>query len=139
MKKPRRRQEGMSHSISCTDEEWEMIGTGAEQAGMGRSAWFTQCALTVDLQAGRTFPLVLTEGQQHNLTTAVGRLTQPYSDRPESLSRLEDNVRYLLGKRFRALEQQDGAEDAYAKLAEVFGDERADRIKEWALREHKGA
>ena len=139
MKKPRRRPEGMSHSISCTDEQWEMMVKGARQAGMGTSAWFTQCALTLDPRSGRTFPLVLNEGQQHNLTRAVGRLVQPYTDRPESLSRLEDDVRYLLRKRVRAMKGQGRTKDAYAKLAEVFGDERADRIKEWALKEHKGA
>ena len=139
MKKPRRRQEGMSHSVSCTDEEWEMIGTGAERAGMGRSAWFTQCALTVNLQAGRTYPLVLNEEQQHNVAKAVGRLAQPFTDRPESLSRLEDDVRYLLRKRVQAMAQQGRAKDAHAKLQEVLDDEHADWIMKWALKQHQGA
>ncbi len=134
MKKPRRRKEGMSHSISCTDEEWEMIGTGAERAGMGRSAWFTQCALTVDLQAGRTFPLVLNEEQQHNVAEAVVHLAQPLSDRPGSLFRLDEDVRYLLRKRVRAMAQQGRAKDARARLHEVFGKKHAEWIEEWALK-----
>ena len=74
MRKPRRRQEGMSHSISCKDEEWEMVCKGAERAGMNPSAWFTQCALNVNPLAGRTIPLVLDEEQQGNVVKAIERL-----------------------------------------------------------------
>ena len=135
MKKPRRRQEGMSHSIS-------LHGRAMGDDRQGRSAgrvWAHRhgshsAALTVNLQAGRTYPLVLNEEQQHIVVKAVGRLAQPFSNRPGSLSRLEDDVRYLLRKRVRAMAQQGRAKDAHARLQEVFDDEHADWIMKWALK-----
>ena len=132
MRKPRRRQEGMSHSISCKDEEWELVCKGAERAGMKPSAWFTQCALDVNPLPGRTIPLVLEEREQRNLAGAIERLAQPFSGRPESLSQLEDDVRNVLRERVRAMTQQGRFEEARIKLRKVFGEERARWIERWA-------
>ena len=132
MRKPRRRKEGMSHSISCKDEEWEMICKGAERAGTNPSAWFTQCALNVNPLAGRAIPLVLGEEQQRTVVMAVERLAQPFSGRPESLSRIEDDVRHVLRERVRAMTRQGRSDEARARLREVFGEKRAKWIERWA-------
>ena len=134
MRKPRRRQAGMSHSISCKDEEWEMICKGAERAGMNPSAWFTQCALNVNPLAGRTFPLVLDEEQQRNVVKAVDRLARPFSGSPESVSQIEDDVRHVLRERVRAMTRQGRSDEARDRLREVFGEERARWIERWAQR-----
>lgn len=134
MSKPRRRQKGMSHSISCTDEEWEMIGRGAARAGMSKSAWITQCALNVNLRAKRTIPLVLDEKQQGNVVLAVERLVGMISREPEALARIEDDVRHLLRKRVRAMIRQGRVAEARARLREVFGAKHAAWIEDWARR-----
>ncbi len=124
----------MSHSISCTDEDWQMICKGGERAGMKPSAWFIQCAISVNPLAGRTFPLVLDEHQQRTVVMAVERLAQPFSGRPESLSRIEDDVRHVLRERVRAMMRRGRSADARARLREVFGERRAGWIEEWAQR-----
>ncbi len=134
MKKPRRRQKGMSYSISCTDEEWEMIGRGAARAGMSKSAWFTQCALNVDLRPERPIPLVLDATQQRNVVLAAERLAGGISRDPETLERIEDDVRHLLRNRVRAMTRQGRATEARARLREVFGEDRAKWIEDWAQR-----
>ncbi len=122
----------MSHSISCTDEDWKMICKGGERAGKKPSAWFIQCALSVNPLAGRTFPLVLNEQQQRTVVMAVERLAQPFSDRPGSLSRIEDDVRHVLRERVRALIRQGRSAEARARLREVFGEKHARWIERWA-------
>ena len=125
----------MSHSISCTDEDWQMICKGGERAGKKPSAWFIQCALSVSPLTGRTFPLVLDEHQQRTVVMAVGRLAQPFSGRPESLSRVEDDVRHVLRERVRAMmTRKESSGVARARLREVFGEKRAEWIEEWAQR-----
>ncbi|MDE0418295.1 MAG: hypothetical protein OXI95_15355 [bacterium] len=134
MSKPRRRREGMSHSISCTDEEWEMIGKGAARAGMSRSAWFVQCVLNVNPRSKRTIPLVLDEKQQGNVVLAVERLVGMISREPETLARIEDDVRHLLKERVRAMIRQGRVAEARARLCEVFGAKHAAWIEDWARR-----
>jgi len=124
----------MSHSISCTDEDWQMICKGGERAGKKPSAWFIQCALSVSPLAGRTFPLVLDEHQQRTVVMAVERLAQPFSGRPESLSRIEDDVRHVLRERVRAMTRQGRSEEARTKLQEVFDKKHARWIERWAQR-----
>ena len=124
----------MSHSISCTDEDWQMICRGGERAGKKPSAWFIQCALSVNPLAGRTFPLVLDENQQRTVVRAIRRLAQPFSGRPESLSRIEDDVRHVLRERVRAMIRRGRSAEARARLQEVFGERRAEWIEEWAQR-----
>ena len=137
MRKPRQRQEGMSHSISCTDEEWEKIREGAARADKGASAWFTACALKVNPLSAKTFPLVLDETEQLNMVTAITRLAHGLPGSPESLSDLGDNVRHVLRARLRAMTHQGRSAEARAKLREVFGEERAQRIEAWALMPRK--
>ena len=132
MSKPRRRQEGMSHSISCTDEEWEKIGAGAARAEMGASAWFVQCALNVNPIPSTTIPVALDERQQRNAARAVERLAGKLRDSPESLARVEDNVRSVLRERVRAMIRQGRSAEARARLQEVFGEKHAAWIEDWA-------
>ena len=129
----------MSHSISCKDEDWEMICMGAERAGMKPSAWFTHCALSVIPLAGRAIPLVLEEKEQRNLAGAIERLAQPFSGRPESLSRIEDDVRHLLRERVRAMMQQGRSAEARTRLREVFGQKHARWIERWAQKPRQTA
>ncbi len=138
MRTPRQRQQGMSHSISCTDEEWEMICEGAARAGIGASAWFTRCALDVNPLSGKARPLVLDERQQENLVKAITRLAEPFSGHPERLSRIWEDVRYLLRKRVRALMRQGRSDEARARLREAFGDKRAAWIESWARQRRHG-
>ncbi len=135
MRKPRGRQKGMSHSISCKDDEWTMIGRGAARSGMSSSAWFTQCALNVDLRSERTIPLVLDERQQRNAARAVERLARAIARSPESLSAIEDDVRHLLRQRVRAMMRQGRPAEARARLREVFGEKHARWIEDWAQRQ----
>ena len=134
MNKPRRWKEGMSHSISCTDEEWEMVCRGAERAGMSASAWFVHCALNVNPRAKRTIPLVLDETQQRDMVDAVEQLAGTISRDPETLARIEDDVRHLLKQRVRAMMRQGRADEARARLREAFGAEHARWIEDWAQR-----
>ena len=132
MRQPRRRKEGMSHSISCTDEEWEMIGAGAARAKMGASAWFAWCCLNVNPMPSRTIPVALDERQQRNAARAIERLAGKLRDSPESLARFEDNVRSVLRERIRAMTRQNRVCEARARLCEVFGEKHAAWIENWA-------
>ncbi|MDE0047324.1 MAG: hypothetical protein OXU19_15940 [bacterium] len=132
MSKARRRQKGKSYSISCTDEEWEMIGRGAARADMSKSAWFTLCALNVKPLSQRTIPLVLDERQQRNVAEAVERLAGAVARSPEMLARIEDDVRHLLRERVRAMTRQGRSAEAQARLREAFGEKRARWIADWA-------
>ena len=134
MSKPRRRKEGMSHSISCTDEEWEMIRNGAARNGMAASAWFVQCALNVNPRSKRALPLVLDETQQRDMVDAVERLAGTISRDPETLFQIADDVRHLLRERVRAMTRQGRSTEARARLREVFGAEHARWIEDWAQR-----
>ncbi len=134
MRKPRRQQKGMSHSISCTDDEWAMIARGAERSGMSPSAWFTHCALNVNPLSERTIPLVLDEREQRNVAKAVERLARAISRSPQTLSGIEDDVRHLLRERVRAMTRQGRSAEARARLREMFGEKRARWIEDWARR-----
>lgn len=122
----------MSHSISCTDEEWERIGKGAARADMGASAWVVQCGLNVNPMPSRTSPLVLEEKQLRNVDTAAERLAGKLTDSPELLARAEDDVRHLLRNRIRAMRRQNRSDEARDRLCEVFGHKHARWIEDWA-------
>ena len=134
MRKLRQRRKGMSHSISCTDEEWETVLKGAARNGMSASAWFTRCALDVNPLSRRTIPLVLDETQQRAVADTAERLARVVPRGPETLGRHEDDVRHLLRERVRAMTRQGRLDEARAGLREAFGARRARWIEDWARR-----
>jgi len=128
MKKTPARKKQVTHTVCCTDEEWEMVREGAGQAGMSASAWWVECALTVDLspKGGKARALVLDTGRQRSLSDGVSALARDLDAAgEEALSQFRDDIRAMLEEPLRALVRQGRRAKALELLRTVFGEDRA--------------
>ena len=128
MKKPSARKNRVTHTICCTDEEWQLVREGAGRAGMSASAWWTECALTVDLspKGGKARALVLDAGRQRSLSEGASALARSLdASDEEALSQYRDDIRAMLEEPLRAMVRQGRREKAMELLRTVFGEERA--------------
>ncbi len=128
MKKPSAGKNRVTHTICCTGEDWELVQEGASRAGMSASAWWTECALTVDLspKGERARPLVLDAERQRGLSDGAAALARGLDAADEeALSQFRDDIRVMLEEPLRAMVQQGRREKAMELLRTVFGEERA--------------
>ena len=128
MKKTPARKKQVTHTICCTDEEWELVREGAGRAGLSASAWWTECALTVDLspKGGKAQALVLDAGRQRRLSDGVAALAHGLDIADEeALSQFRDDIRAMLEESLRAMVRQGRREKAMGLLRTVFGEDRA--------------
>ena len=128
MKKPSAKTSRVTHTICCTDEEWELVREGADGAGMSASAWWTECALTVDLspKGERARPLVLDAERQRGLSDGAAALARGLDAADEeALSQFRDDIRAMLEEPLRAMVRQGRREKAMELLRTVFDEDRA--------------
>ena len=128
MKKPSAGKNRVTHTICCTDEEWQLVREGASRAGMSASAWWTECALTVDLspKGGKARALVLDARRQRGLADGVAELARGLDAADEeALSQFRDDIRAMLEEPLRAMVRQGRREKAMELLRTVFGEDRA--------------
>ena len=128
MKKPSAGKNRVTHTICCTDEEWQLVREGASRAGMSASAWWTECALTVDLspKGGKARALVLDARRQRGLADGVAELARGLDAADEeALSQYRDDIRAMLEEPLRAMVRQGRREKAMELLRTVFGEDRA--------------
>ena len=128
MKKPRSRKPGTGHTISSTDEEWDVVRAGAVGAGTPVSAWVVECALTVDPLPGNHRRLTLDEREQRYISRAVGEHARSLHSGGDAPSQFTDDLRALLEARLRTMARQGRGDEAVTLLRTVFGDERAEMI-----------
>ena len=128
MKKPSAGKNRVTHTICCTGEDWELVREGASRAGMSASAWWTECALTVDLspKGGKARPLVLDAERQRGLSDGAAELARGLDAADEeALSQYRDDIRAMLEEPLRAMVRQGRREKAMELLRTVFGEDRA--------------
>ena len=128
MKKSSASKKRVTHTICCTDEEWELVKEGAGRAGLSASAWWTECALTVDLspKGGKARPLVLDAERQRSLSDGVAALARGLdAANEEALSQFRDDIRAMLEEPLRTMVQQGRRKKAMGLLRTVFGEDRA--------------
>ena len=120
-----RSKKGATHTICCTDEEWELVREGAARAGMSASAWWTECALTVDPspKGGKAQALVLDAERQRGLSDGVAELARGLD--ADGVSQAQADIRAMLEEPLREMVRQGRRERAMELLREVFGQERA--------------
>ena len=128
MKKPRSRQPGTPHTISCTDEQWEAIKAGAVQARMRVSTWFVECSLTVDPVPQKHRRLTLDAKEQRYISRTAGELARSLNPSRDTPSQFADDLRALFEARLRTWAGQGRGDEAIALLRTVFGDECAEVI-----------
>lgn len=130
MRKPRAAKadtNAMNRTVSLTDGEWGAIGRWSAERGLSRARWMRECALTVDLAAGkaRVRPLVLDAGEQRRIARTVGDLADDLgSSGDDAEDELADGLRGLLAARLRAMAQEGRREAAVELLRTVLGEER---------------
>ena len=128
MKKSPNKKNQVTHTICCTDEDWDLVLEGAGRAGISASAWWTECALTVDLspKGEKARPLVLDAGRQRSLSEGMSALAQGLDAADgEALSQLRDDIRAMLEEPLREMVEQGRREKAMELLRTVFGEDRA--------------
>ena len=128
MRKTPAKKKQVTHTICCTDEEWELVREGASRAGLSASAWWSECALTVDLspKGEKARPLVLDAGRQRSLSDGVSALARGLDAADEeALSQFRDDIRAMLEEPLRAMVRQGRREKAMELLRTVFGEDRA--------------
>ena len=126
MRKPRKAPPGKTYTISCTDEQWAAIVDGAAKAGMTVSAWFVQCALTVDPWPRKHRRLVLDERQQRRIARSVGACARDLG--AEEAGDPGADLGALLAARLRGMARRGRREQALARLRRAFGDEAAETV-----------
>ena len=126
-KKPRKTTSGMNHTISLTDREWDEIRAQAKERGKSASAWFRECALTVDLSSKTSASrrLALDENQQRTIARAMSEAACNMHSGENASPGLAEDVRALLAARLRAMAREGKRERAVELLRRVFGEERA--------------
>ena len=128
MKKSPNKKNQVTHTICCTDEDWDLVLEGAGRAGISASAWWTECALTVDLspKGEKARALVLDAGRQRSLSEGVAALAQGLDAADgEALSQLRDDIRAMLEEPLRMMVRQGRRAKAMELLRTVFGEDRA--------------
>ena len=126
MKKPRNRKPGMNHTVSLTREEREQIGAWAAERGKSFSAWFCECALTVDPfpEAVPSRPLVLDAEEQRRLSLNLAAAARNLRTGGEAPSNLADTMRALLEARLKAMARDGRTDQAAELLRRVLGEKR---------------
>lgn len=131
MRKPGKRAVGRSkratHTICCTDEEWEEVVAGAAKAGKSMSSWWVECALNVDLstKGPRAQPLVLDTERQRAIADGMSELARGLDANAEVVRQAQDDIRAMLEEPLQRMAREGRREQAMELLREVFGDERA--------------
>ena len=128
MKKNPAKKKQVTHTVCCTDEEWELVREGAGRAGISASAWWVECALTVDLspKGERARALVLDVERQRSLSDDVAALARGLDAADEeALSQFRDDIRAMLEEPLRTMVRQGRREKAMELLRTVFGEDRA--------------
>ena len=128
MKKSSAKTNRVTRTICCTDEEWELVREGASRAGISASAWWTECALKVDLspKGEKARALVLDAGRQRSLSDGAAALARGLDAADEeALSQFRDDIRAMLEEPLRAMVTQGRREKAMELLRMVFGEDRA--------------
>ena len=127
MTKPRNRKPGMNHTVSLTREEREQIGAWAAERGKSFSAWFCECALTVDPfpETVPARPLVLDAEEQRDLSRTMTTAARDLRSGGEAPSNLADSMRALLEARLRAMHRDGRTDQAAELLRRVLGEKRA--------------
>ncbi|MYE60243.1 MAG: hypothetical protein F4X35_11990 [Alphaproteobacteria bacterium] len=127
MTKPRNRKSGMNHTVSLTDGELAQVRAWAAERGKSVSAWFCECALTVDpfpeVQSAR--PLVLDAGEQRGLFRDIAAAARDMRCGDEEATNLADDMRALLEMRLKSMNRDGRRGQAVELLRRVLGDERA--------------
>ena len=128
MKKSSIGKKQVTRTICCTGEDWELVLEGAGRTGMSASAWWTDCALKVDLspKGEKARALVLDAGRQHSLADGVAELARGLDAADEeALSQFRDDIRAMLEESLRSMVMQGRREKAMELLRTVFGEDRA--------------
>ena len=142
MKKSPAGKNRVTHTICCTGEDWELVQEGASRAGMSASAWWTECALTVDLspKGGKARPLVLDAERQRDLSDGVAALVRGLDAADEeALSQYRDDIRAMLEEPLREMVRQGRRKKAMELLRTVFGEDRATVIAAAFIPDAEGA
>ncbi len=117
----------MNHTVSLTDGEWERIRAWARERGKSASAWFCECALSVDpfpdTEPAR--PLVLDAEEQRGLARSAAAAARDMRSGGEASSTLADDMRALLELRLGAMARDGRRGRAVDLLRRVLGEERA--------------
>lgn len=123
-----RSKQGATHTICCTDEDWELVLEGARRAGMSASAWWTECALTVDPspKGGKAQALVLDAERQRSLSDGVAELARGLD--ADGVSQAQADIRALVEEPLQRMVNEGRRERAMELLREVFGEARAEVI-----------
>ena len=127
MTKPRNRKPNMNRTVSLTDGELMQVRAWAAERGKSVSAWFCECALTVDPFPETTpaRPLVLDAGEQRDLSRVMAAAARDMRSGSEASSDLADDMRALLEMRLKAMDRDGRREQAVELLRRVLGEERA--------------
>ncbi len=127
MTKPRNRKPGMNHTVSLTREEREQISAWAAERGKSFSAWFVECALTVDPfpEATPARPLVLDAEEQRGLSLTLASAARNMRSGGEAPPNLADGLRALLEARLKAMARDGRTDQAAELLRRVLGEKRA--------------
>lgn len=127
MTKPRNRKSDMNHTVSLTDGELAQVRAWAAERGKSVSAWFCECALTVDPfpEAQSARPLVLDAGEQRGLSRDMAAAAHDIRSGGEEANSLADDMRALLEMRLKAIAGDGRREQTVELLRRVLGDERA--------------
>ena len=127
MTTPRKRKSNMNHTVSLTDGELAQVRGWAAERGKSVSAWFCECALSVEPfpEKATSRPLVLDAGEQRGLYRAMETAARDMHYGGEAFSTLADAMRALLKMRLRAMTCDGRREQAVELLRRVLGDERA--------------
>ena len=127
MTKPRNRKPNMNRSVSLTDSEVAQLRAWAAERGKSVSAWFCECALTVDPfpEAQSARPLVLDAGEQRGLCRDMAAAAHDMRSGSEEANNLADDMCALLEMRFKAIAGDGRRGQVIELLRRVLGDERA--------------
>ena len=127
MTKPRNRKPGMNRTVSLTDSEVAQVRAWAAERGKSVSAWFCECALTVDPfpEAQSARPLVLDAGEQRGLSRDMAAAAHDMRSGSEEGNNLADEIRALLEMRLKSMNRDGRRGQAVELLRRVLGDERA--------------
>ena len=117
------RKSGMNHTVSLTDGELAQVRGWAAERGKSVSAWFCECALSVEPFPEKVSarPLVLDAGEQRGLYRAMETAARDMHAGASSILAM----RALLERRLRAMACDGRRGQAVELLRRVLGEERA--------------
>ena len=128
-RRSRRKKPPSKHmTVSATDDEWEMVGAGAERRGLSRARYLVGLAMRDGAEANEGPPLALDAVQQRELLAChreILSLLEGDGETPTLMADIQARIEVMFTLWARDMIARGREHDLQAELARIVGEDQA--------------